>query len=104
MTVNSNVVTSTHPTFTSTAAAPDTATMLSGLVAQQQRIIGIVAGLDDATMRHPVLPSGWSCGGMIQHLTGMTNFWFGTIMSGDDLVEADDGFALADDVSMELES
>ena len=76
MTVNSNVVTSTNPTFTSTAPAIDTATLLSGLAAQQQRIVGIVAGLDDATMRRPMLPSGWSCGGMIQHLTGMTNFWF----------------------------
>lgn len=101
MTANSNVVTSTSPPLTTTAPAIDTARLLSGLAAQQQRIVGIVAGLDDGTMRRPILPSGWSCGGMIQHLTGMTNFWFATIMSGDDLVEADDGFTLADDVSMD---
>ena len=101
MTVDSNVVTSTNPTFTSTAQAIGTATLLSGLAAQQQRIVGIVAGLDDATMRRPILPSGWSCGGMIQHLTGMTNFWFDTIMWGDDLIDADDGFIFADDVSMD---
>ena len=101
MTVDSNVLTSANSTFRSAAPAIDTATLLSGLAAQQQRIVGIVAGLDDLTMRRPILPSGWSCGGMIQHLTGMTNFWFATIMSGDDLVEADDGFTLADDVSMD---
>ena len=48
MTVNSNVVTSTNPPLTTTAPAIDTATLLSGLAAQQQRIVGIVAGLDDA--------------------------------------------------------
>jgi len=101
MTVDSNVLTSANSTFRSAAPAIDTATLLSGLAAQQQRIVGIVAGLDDATMRRPMLPSSWSCGGMIQHLTGMTNFWFDTIMSGDDLVEADDDFTLADDVSMD---
>ena len=36
MIVNSNVVTSTNPTFTSTAAVIDTATLLSGLAAQRR--------------------------------------------------------------------
>jgi uncharacterized damage-inducible protein DinB len=83
------------------ATAIDTPALLAELAAQQQRIVAIVADLDDATMRRPILPSGWSCGGMIQHLTGMTNFWFQAIMSGSELVaEEDDGFALADDVSL----
>jgi hypothetical protein len=78
----------------------DTPTLLTELATQQRRIVGIVADLDDATMRRPILPSGWSCGGMIQHLTGMTNFWFETIMSGRELVEDGDDFAIADDVTI----
>jgi len=78
----------------------DTPTLLTELAAQQRRIVGIVANLDDATMRRPILPSGWSCGGMIQHLTRMTNFWFRTVMSGDQFVAEGDDFALADGVSI----
>ncbi len=78
----------------------DTPTLLDRLAAQQRRIAGIVAGLDEAAMRRAVLPSGWSCAGMIQHLTGMTTFWFEAVMSGHELVDAADDFALAIDVSV----
>ena len=91
---------STRPASPSPVPAIDTPTLLAELAAQQRRIVAIVAGLDDATMRRAILPSGWSCGGMIQHLTGMTNFWFQTIMSGRELVAEGDDFALGDDVSI----
>jgi len=42
----------------------DTRALLPWLVAQQRRIRGILDGLDDHTLRQPVLPSGWSCAGM----------------------------------------
>jgi hypothetical protein len=101
MSMTPNMATSTDPASTSPVPPIDTPTLLAELAAQQRRIVAIVAGLDDATMRRPILPSGWSCGGMIQHLTGMTNFWFQTIMSGSELVaEGDDDFALADGVSI----
>jgi hypothetical protein len=100
MSITRNVATSTGPAASSPVPAIDTPTLLTGLAAQQRRIVAIVADLDDATMRRPILPSGWSCGGMIQHLTGMTNFWFQTIMSGSALVAEGDDFALADDVSI----
>ena len=100
MSINSNITTSAGPASVSPVPAIDTPTLLAGLAAQQRRIVAIVADLDDATMRRPMMPSGWSCGGMIQHLTGMTNFWFQAIMSGRELVEEGDDFALADDVSI----
>jgi hypothetical protein len=99
MSITPNVATSDAPTTISPVPAFEASALFAELTAQQQRIVAIVADLDDATMRRPILPSGWSCGGMIQHLTGMTKFWFQTIMSGSELVAGGDGFALADDVS-----
>jgi hypothetical protein len=56
--------------------------LLRSLSAQQDRVLGIVAGLDEDALRRPVLSSGWSCLGMVQHLTGMTRFWFVQVMAG----------------------
>ncbi|WP_088319044.1 DUF664 domain-containing protein [Kineosporia sp. R_H_3] len=60
----------------------DTAALLSTLRAQQARVAGILDGLDDEALRRPVLPSGWSCLGMLQHLTSMTTFWFSEVVHG----------------------
>lgn len=71
------------------------ATLLASLAAQQRRILGIVDGLDDAAMGRPVLPSGWSCAGMLRHLTIMTRFWFVKVMSGRPVAASgDDDFAV----------
>ena len=68
--------------MTRTAETLDTRLLLRAIRAQQHRAIGIVDGLDDENLRRPVLPSGWSCLGMVQHLTGMTWFWFVEVMGG----------------------
>ena len=60
----------------------DTRTLLPWLDARQRRVRGILDGLDDHTLRRPVLPWGWSCAGMVQHLTLMTRFWFVEVMAG----------------------
>lgn len=60
----------------------DTRTLLPWLAAQQRRVRGILDGLDDQAMRQPVLPSGWSCAGMVQHLTVTTRFWLVEVMAG----------------------
>lgn len=62
---------------------PISAMLLESLAAQQRRVLGIVDGLDEGTLRRPVLPSGWCCLGMVQHLTGMTRFWFVEVMTGE---------------------
>ena len=59
---------------------PSSASVMPWLQAQQQRVLGVVQGLDDEAMRRPVLPSGWSCAGMIQHLTVGTRFWLEEVM------------------------
>lgn len=60
----------------------DTNTLLPWLAAQQRRVLGTLDGLDEQALRRPVLPSGWSCAGMAQHLTLMTRFWFVEVMNG----------------------
>lgn len=45
-----------------------TALMLC-LQRQRNHVLGTVEGLSDEALRRPVLPSGWNCLGMVQHLT-----------------------------------
>lgn len=68
--------------MTATHDAYDASTLFLCLGAQQRRVRGILDGLDDHTLRQPVLPSGWSCAGMVQHLTLSTRFWFVEVMAG----------------------
>jgi hypothetical protein len=57
-------------------------TLLARLAAQQQRIVGILTDLDEDAMRRVLLPSGWSCAGMVQHLTLTTRFWCAEVICG----------------------
>ena len=87
----------TTPAATVATANTEIHTLLDRLAAEQRRVIGIVAELDEDAMRRVILPSGWSCAGMVQHLTRTTRFWLMEVMtgqrdrspSGDD-VDADD--------------
>jgi uncharacterized damage-inducible protein DinB len=57
-------------------------TLLRSLAAQQHRIVGILDGLSEDSLRRAVLPSGWSCAGMVHHLMVGTRFWFVEVMTG----------------------
>lgn len=62
-------------------------TLLSYLNAQRDHVLGILEDMDDDALRRPNLPSGWSCLGLIQHLTlDVERFWFGGIVAGDQTV------------------
>ncbi len=67
------------------APADDRLSVLrSYLTSQRRHVLGIVDGLDDDQLRSPVLPSGWSCLGMIQHLALDDElFWFSAVMAAD---------------------
>jgi Protein of unknown function (DUF664) len=42
-----------------------------------------VDGLDEEAFRRPVLPSGWSCLGLINHLSlDVERFWFQAVVAG----------------------
>jgi uncharacterized damage-inducible protein DinB len=50
---------------------------------QRAHVLGVLEGLDDAALRRPVLPSGWSPLGLVQHLTlDVEHFWFEVVVAG----------------------
>jgi uncharacterized damage-inducible protein DinB len=56
---------------------------LSSLNAQRDHVLGILEGLSDEALRRPVLPSGWTCLGLVRHLAiDVERFWFRSIMAG----------------------
>ncbi len=62
----------------------------SCLDAQREHVLGIVESLDDEQLRRPVLPSEWTCLGLVQHLTlDVERFWFQAVLAGDPTVVAD---------------
>jgi hypothetical protein len=65
--------------------------LLSSLDQQRNHVLGILEGLEDAQLRAPMLPSGWSCIGLVNHLAlDVERYWFGSIMGGAPL-GADEG-------------
>jgi hypothetical protein len=53
---------------------------------QRRHVLGILEGLSDEELRRPVLPSGWSCLGMVKHLAlGVEHYWFRCIIAGESL-------------------
>ncbi|MFJ2842808.1 DinB family protein [Streptomyces griseofuscus] len=62
-------------------------TLLQVLDGQRRHVLGILDGLDPKDLRRPVLPSGWHCLGMVQHLTlDVERFWFRAVVAGDETV------------------
>ncbi|HEX9528777.1 MAG TPA: DUF664 domain-containing protein [Streptosporangiaceae bacterium] len=76
----------------------ETGLLLSSLNNQRDHVLGILDGLTDDALRRPVLPSGWTCLGMVQHLTiSDERFWFRGIVAGEpvDLTTSDEAYAAA---------
>jgi hypothetical protein len=68
---------------------PEITALLNCLTAQRRHVLGILDGLDEADLRRPVLPSGWSCLGLVRHLAlDVERFWFGAVLAGDPAVIA----------------
>jgi hypothetical protein len=69
------------------AAQPELETEKAALLAwlnqQRAHALGILDGLDEAALRQPVLPSRWSCLGMVQHLAGIERFWYRAVVAGE---------------------
>ncbi len=68
-----------HPTL-----SLESTTLLSYLSAQRDHVLGILEGLDEDALRRPVLPSGWTCLGLVQHLAlDVEQFWFRCVVAGE---------------------
>lgn len=64
--------------------AAESATLLRSLTSQREHVLGILEGLSEADLRRPVLPSGWTCIGLVQHLAvDVERFWFRNVMAGE---------------------
>ncbi len=60
----------------------DAALLVTFLNAQRTRAVGILEGLGDDQLRTPVLPSGWTPLGLIEHLGHAERHWFQEVMLG----------------------
>jgi uncharacterized damage-inducible protein DinB len=64
--------------------AAEVTVLLSYLTAQRRHVLDILDGLDEESLRRPVLPSGWSCAGLVRHLAlDVERFWFRAVVAGE---------------------
>jgi hypothetical protein len=70
--------------MTQTSMDTERDALLTTLTHQREHVLGILEGLSDEDMRRPVLASGWSCLGLLQHLAvDIERFWFRSIFAGE---------------------
>ena len=70
----------------------DAQILLSYLDAQRDHVLGILDGLDEDDLRRPVLPSGWSCLELVNHLAkDVETFWFQGVVAGREEAQGSDG-------------
>ena len=78
--------------------------LLSSLTSQRNHVLGILEGLSDEALRRPVLPSGWTCLGLVRHLAiDVERFWFRAVVAGEtvDLENGDAAWQVAPDIRSE---
>ena len=56
--------------------------LLAFLAAQRAAVLSIVAGLDEQAWYRPVVPSGWTPAGLVEHLGGAEWHWFQGVTAG----------------------
>jgi hypothetical protein len=88
--------TSALTTASDTTAQPDSAegrALLASLTSQREHVLGILEGLSEQALRRPVLPSGWTCLGLVRHLAlDVERFWFRAIVAGESVeLQSGDG-------------
>ncbi len=57
--------------------------LVKSLTAQRHHVLGILEGLGDDQLGRPVLPTGWTCLGLVHHLAlDVERFWFQAVVAG----------------------
>jgi len=65
-------------------ADPEVERLLRWLEGQRRHVLGAIEGLDEEALHRRVLPSGWNCVGLLQHLAlDVERFWFRAVLPGD---------------------
>ncbi len=78
--------------------------LLATLDGERRHVLGSLDGLSEDDLRRPVLPSGWSCLGLVHHLAvDVERFWFRAVLAGEQvqLYSGDGGWRGADDMPAE---
>lgn len=67
-----------------TVGSAERALLLRRLNGQRNHVLNHLDGLSDEQLRRPVLPSGWSCLGLVRHLTlSDERYWFEVVVAGE---------------------
>jgi uncharacterized damage-inducible protein DinB len=75
---------------------------LSSLNDQRDHVLGILEGLSEEALRRPVLPTGWTCLGLVRHLAvDVERFWFRSIVAGEQVDFDESAWQVASDVPVE---
>ncbi|HLI42104.1 MAG TPA: DinB family protein [Streptosporangiaceae bacterium] len=65
-------------------ASQEMRALVSWLDQQRAHVLGILQGLPDDALRRPLLPSRWTCLGLVRHLTlDVERFWFRAVVAGE---------------------
>jgi hypothetical protein len=86
------------------SSRPESQALVSWLDNPRAHVLGILDGLPDEALRRPVLPSGWSCLGLVRHLAlDVERFWFRAVVAGEqvELEKGTDAWQVAPDVPPE---
>ncbi len=63
--------------------SPERDVLLDRLTGQRRHVLTQLEGLSEEQLRRPVLPSGWSCLGLVRHLTlSDERYWFEVVVAG----------------------
>jgi uncharacterized damage-inducible protein DinB len=59
--------------------------LLGALRGRREHVLDALEGLDIQDLRRSLLPSGWSCLGLVNHLSlDVERFWFQAVVAGDE--------------------
>jgi hypothetical protein len=78
--------------------------LLAYLNVQRNHVLGILEGLLEEDLHRPILPSAWTCLGMVRHLAlDVEQFWFRAVMAAerdaiDSLPKGDEAWQVPPDV------
>lgn len=65
--------------------------LLSSLADQRKHVLGILEGLSEDDLRRPLLPSDWTCAGLVHHLAiDVERFWFRAVVAGEPIPDEPD--------------
>ncbi len=76
-----------------TPRSDETTALLAALRSQRAHVLEILDGLPEDALRRAVLPSGWTCLGLVRHLAlDVERFWFRAVTAGEQVsLESGDG-------------